>query len=354
VTQQDTDKPPFVVALLKIEVPVFVKIQIAPSCEYQPEQDSVTREWHQDQNPVFCRHLAQVQGSQILRIGRSRSNDLMLDDVNVSRYHAILSASDSGVVISDLSSLNGTYVNQRRITTPLDLQNRDQVKIGESVFFVEFQRSVQFSTGDTSTPQTQNSGMKAVEMTVLLADICGYTKMSQALPAIDVAEALQFWFRTVNQIVKRHGGEVDKYIGDCVMALWPGSMVYPEQAAIAAARAAQEILTVTQQFSHSHHWAHHHDHPWLCRIALNTGTALSGSMGTREAREFAVLGDSINVAFRLEEVAGELSTDVILGEHTAELINAQIPVKSLGTIELEGRLGAVEVYTFWDQVSHAV
>jgi hypothetical protein len=56
----------------------------------------------------------------------------------------------------------------------------------------------------------------------------------------------------------------------------------------------------------------------------------------------------------LEEVAGELSTDVILGEHTAELINAQIPVKSLGTIELEGRLGAVEVYTFWDQVSHAV
>jgi adenylate cyclase len=198
--------------------------------------------------------------------------------------------------------------------------------------------------GENSEAQTQNAGMKVMDITILLVDICGYTKMSQALPAADVAQALQAWFGMINSVIKQHGGEIDKYIGDCAMALWRGQH-YSQQAALAACQAAKEILVKTAEFSHSPHWAYHESHPWHCRIAINSGTALSGSLGTRDAREFTVLGDSVNVAFRLESVAGQFDTKVILGEQTASLIQPQLAVKTLGRVELEGRVGEETVYT---------
>lgn len=345
MVQEDEQKLPLV-ARLKIEAPTSMGVTISPSFAVA-ETDPSDGAWLENPPPECERYLAEIRVGQTLRIGRSRNNDLVLEDGNVSRYHAVMIASEAGIVLSDLASLNGTFANHRRITTPLDLNNGDRISLGENnaVFIVEFQSASTDREVVTTAFQTQNAGMKVVNVTVLLADIRGYTKMSQTLPSTEVAAALQAWFRQINQIVQQYGGQVDKYIGDCVMALWVGQASHPQQAACSAAQAAQEILRLTHNFS-QHEWSYHASYPWICRVALNTGSALSGSLGTREAREFAVLGDSINVAFRLEGIASKLNTESILGATTAALIASTIPVRSLGEVELEGRAGTVEVFTF--------
>jgi adenylate cyclase len=338
---------PPVVAILKIEAPEAMSILVSPtcSCSELPVDDFYLKanQWLQSPGQGQQRYLSQISAGQTLRIGRSKTNDLTLTDYNVSRFHAILTASPSGVVLNDLSSTNGTFVNTRRVTTLLNLSNADQVDLGDSRITLEFCYTKQDAEFDTTQGATKIAGMKVIDVTVLLADICSYTKMSQVLPSLDVAEALQDWFKQVNQIVEHHGGGVDKYIGDCAMALWRGKGNTTD-AAIAAVEAAREIFRFTTSFSQER-WLHHPDYPWRCRLALNTGTALCGSLGTGEAREYTVLGDSINVTFRLESLASQLGADLILGESTAALIKDQVALLPLGKSELKGRVGEEQVYT---------
>jgi adenylate cyclase len=335
-----------VVAVLRLEAPSTLNVRLGPNSKLASGIDANLDQWLQEETPVACRYLGQIRAGQTLRLGRSKVNDVVLEDSNVSRFHAVLTASESGVVLSDLSSLNGTFVNERR-TNMINLRNGDRITLGESQITLDFKYATNRVDGENSEAQTQSAGMKVMDVTVLLVDICGYTKMSQALPGADVAAALQAWFQIINQIVKRHGGEIDKYIGDCAMALWRGQH-YSQQGALAACQAAREILTQTEEFSQGSKWHHQASYPWRCRAAINSGSALAGSLGTREAREFTVLGDSINVAFRLESVASQFQTTLILGSQTAALIQPQLAVKTLGSVELEGRIGEETVYTLAD------
>lgn len=336
-----------VIAILKIEAPALLSIQVSPTyrCTAMDRDDLYLQAKQWLQSPVEGQHryLAQICAGQTLRIGRSKTNDLTLTDNNVSRFHAILTASDSGAVLNDLSSLNGTFVNSRRVATLLNLQNGDRVDLGDSRITLEFCYPTQDTDIDNTQGATQNAGMKVIDITVLLADICSYTKMSQALPSTDVAQALQDWFYEVNQIVEQQGGGVDKYIGDCAMSLWR-DRGNTQATALAAVEAARKIFSFTRSFSQER-WAHHQEYPWRCRLALNTGTALCGSLGTGEAREYTVLGDSVNVTFRLATLASQLGADLILGESTAALIRDQISLLPLGQMELKGRVGTEEVYT---------
>jgi adenylate cyclase len=332
-----------VVAVLRLEAPSTLNVRLGPSSKLANGIDPTLEQWLQEETSVSSRYLGQIRAGQTLRLGRSKVNDVVLEDSNVSRFHAVMTASESGVVLSDLSSLNGTFVNERRISM-VNLRNGDRVNLGESQITLDFKYASKRVEGENSEAQTQSAGMKVIDVTVLLVDICGYTKMSQALPAADVAKALQAWFQIINGVIKQHGGEIDKYIGDCAMALWRGQH-YSQQGALAACQAAREILAKTEAFSQSSQWDHQDSHPWRCRAAINSGSALAGSLGTREAREFTVLGDSINVAFRLESVAGQFQTTMILGAQTAALVQPQLTVRTLGSVELEGRVGEETVYT---------
>jgi adenylate cyclase len=269
-----------VVAVLRLEAPSTLSVRLGPSSKWAGDTtDPIVEQWLQEETPVASRYVGQIRAGQTLRLGRSKVNDVVLEDSNVSRFHAVLTASESGVVLSDLSSLNGTFVNERRASM-VNLRNGDRITVGESNIILDFKYATKRVDGENSEAQTQSAGMKVMDVTVLLVDICSYTKMSQALPAADVAAALQAWFRIINEIIKRYSGEIDKYIGDCAMALWRGQH-YSQQGALAACRAAKEILEQTEAFSQSSAWAHQASYPWRCRVAINSGSALAGSLGTR-------------------------------------------------------------------------
>ncbi len=286
----------------------------------------------------------ELREGQTIRLGRANSNDIPIRNRNVSRFHAVFSASSSGVVLSDLASLNGTFVNGSRIATPVDISSGDVVTIGDTKI------SVKLSLGepggiDSSHGQTQTAQLSAVVVTVLVVDVVGYTKLSESLPPQDVAGMMHTWFQETSEIVREFGGEVDKYIGDCVMALWKGSASNSQEMALQAIRAGFKMLEKTNDMSESGKWIHHDDVPWQCRVALNTGEALMGTVGGAGKRDFTVLGDTVNVAFRLESIAKLKGTDFILSKATADKVKDEFPLTPLGSVNVAGRSGEIEVFS---------
>ncbi len=291
----------------------------------------------------LVKELYHVYEGSTLRVGRAKTNDIVLNDRDVSRFHATFSASQNGIILSDLASTNGTFVNGRRITTPVDVMSADVVTMGNIRIDVQLHYTDDIVLDDgTRTALTE---LQTVEVTVLLVDVVGYTRISQDLAPDAVAHMLRAWFEVVGPIIETHKGEIDKYIGDCVMALWRGSGRDARERASAALRAGIEIVEATKALEASGVWAHTEKFPWRCRAALNSGTALFGAVGAGDRRNYTVLGDAINVAFRIESLAGRLKTEVVCSQVTAELVQNDFDLVSLGSFDLEGRIGEMSVYT---------
>ncbi len=286
-----------------------------------------------------------LRAGDTFRIGRHSTNDLAVLDNQVSRYHAVMNASATGVLLSDLASLNGTFVNKERVTTPINLESNDVVAIGDTKITIELPLT---GIGEdvTDVTGTQAAALEGIIVTVLVADVCGYTYLSEHLDTQVVANMLQRWFKRTTEIVKAHGGIVDKYIGDCVMAVWRGPREEGAELARLALEAAKVINESSSALSLEPPWdALHQQFPWHCRVALNSGEALSGAVGDRGARDFTVLGDTVNVAFRLEGYASQQDHDFVLGPDTAELLKDNQNITSLGTVKLPGREKELEVFT---------
>ncbi len=288
-----------------------------------------------------------LEGSTV-RIGRAKTNDVVLSDRDVSRFHATLSASASGIVISDLSSTNGTFVNTKRITTPVDLVSGDKVTIGNCKLSLVLHLTEEMEEHDGTT--TALADLRSVEVTVLLADVVSYTRMSQMLPGDDLAKMLRIWFDRVGQVIERHGGEIDKYIGDCVMAIWRSGREDAKAAATKAVQAALEIVQATDELGSEDCWSHSPKYPWLCRTALNSGTALFGNVGTTDQRNYTVLGDAVNIAFRVESLAGKLNSKTLAAEATANLVNESFQTEKLGSFVLEGRSEEVGIFSLSEKI----
>lgn len=283
-----------------------------------------------------------ADGSSV-RVGRAQTNDVVIVDSDVSRFHAAFAASVSGLVLSDLSSTNGTFVNGKPISSPVDLKSNDVVVIGKAKITVQLLLAQDSSV--VSDASTQLAEFLPCEVTVLLVDVCGYTKMSQALPPDAVTDMLRDWFSMVAKILEPTQGEIDKYIGDCVMAIWRNPK---EPAAVLAREAAQAALTIrtkTLELEEMGPWAYRQEYPWRCRAALHSGVALIGTVGGGKKRAYTALGDNINIAFRIESIAGKLKKDVIMSAYTAGLIGSSASLTSLGRHDLDGRSGEIELFS---------
>ena len=281
----------------------------------------------------------------LLRVGRAPNNDLILDIANVSRFHAVFTASTSGVVLSDLGSKNGTFVNDRRLTTPMALQTGDVIDIGPARIVVKLKLA------SLQDPETQLQATEVDQMTsagivtVFVADIRNYTHLSEMLPPSAIAEMLNTWFDSSSEIILKYGGEVDKYIGDCVMALWRGTDMDARKFTSEAVQAALEVKKETDKLSKSPIWKYRDRHPWSCRVSLSTGSALVGTVGGAAVRDYTVLGDVVNVAFRLDGIASKLGYDLLMSDSTAEYVKDAFKLKNLGMVDVKGRSRKVHVFT---------
>jgi adenylate cyclase len=178
-------------------------------------------------------------------------------------------------------------------------------------------------------------------VTVLFSDIRGFTSISERLEPEQVAEMLGEYLSEMTEVVFKHGGTVDKYIGDCVMALYNVPFEDPHHA-VNAVRTALEFQEITRAVSAK--WEARLGVELKNGVGINTGEAVCGTMGSRQRREYTAIGDTVNLASRLEGATKEQGTSVIISESTFEYVHGQFRTRELGAITVKGKSRPVRIY----------
>ncbi|MBL8328897.1 MAG: adenylate/guanylate cyclase domain-containing protein [Rubrivivax sp.] len=181
---------------------------------------------------------------------------------------------------------------------------------------------------------------RSAELTVLFADLHGFTRLSETLPPPELVRLVNEFFSEMTDIVREHGGTLDKYIGDSVMAFWGAPLDDPDHAqhALHAAEAMQGRLPAMNARFAARGW------PALSLgIGINSGTVIVGDLGSRHRRAYTVLGDAVNVAARLQGLTRRLGTAILIGEGSQRLL-PEGRCRWMSTQRLRGRTGLVKVY----------
>jgi adenylate cyclase len=174
---------------------------------------------------------------------------------------------------------------------------------------------------------------------VAFIDLVGFTKMSERLPDHDVVRVVNTCFDRIGQAITKHGGYIDKYIGDAIMAVWnaPNTVENPEKAAIDASREIIELLgTIRSQTGQQ---------ALDLRIALNSGPVLVGDIGGQHRRSFTVMGTTVNTASRIESVAKDTKVRLAASETVASKLPEDYPVEMIWSGRLRGLSHDTHVFT---------
>ena len=184
------------------------------------------------------------------------------------------------------------------------------------------------------------------EITVLFTDIVGFTAMGAQLPAPLLADFLNRHFTMLGECITAEGGTIDKYIGDSVMAFWGA----PEDQTDHAARAGRAALAIVAALSaDNRRRAAAGEPPVRLRIGIHSGPAIVGNIGAPGRINYTVIGDTVNVAQRLEQLGKQFDTGagdaiVLLSAAAAALLPADFPRQRLGDHALRGRDENTEVF----------
>jgi adenylate cyclase len=175
-------------------------------------------------------------------------------------------------------------------------------------------------------------------LSVLFADIAGFTGLSERL-GDQVVPLLSGYLDLVSREVSSHGGTIDKFIGDAVMAFWGAPTANADHAvdACRTALACQQALRQSELFDDA-------GRPLKVRIGINSGAVLVGNIGSELRLNYTVIGDAVNVASRLEGANKEYGTDIIIGEETRRLAGDRIIVRELDRLMVYGREGGLAIY----------
>ena len=173
------------------------------------------------------------------------------------------------------------------------------------------------------------------EVSVLFADLAGFTSFSEGRQPREVTQMLNAYFEVaIPPLVREHGGEIDRLIGDAIMATWGTRGDQPDHAE-RAVNAAAALQMETARLA-----AEHPDWPRF-RAAVNTGEALVGVVGAESGRSYTVIGDTVNVAARLESRAP--TGGVVVGGATLRAVPG-LRATSLGEVEVKGKRERVDAY----------
>jgi adenylate cyclase len=175
-------------------------------------------------------------------------------------------------------------------------------------------------------------------MSVMFVDLAGFTGMSERM-GDRIIPLLSRYFDSVSAQVQRHGGTIDKFIGDAVMAFWGAPALNPDhavdccRAALACQQAVGELALVDDE-----------GRAVTIRIGINSGEMLVGNIGSEVRLNYTVIGDAVNIASRLEGTNKLYGSRIIIGPETRRLAGSQIFVRELDRLAVYGRSGGLQIY----------
>jgi adenylate cyclase len=184
------------------------------------------------------------------------------------------------------------------------------------------------------------------EVTVLFSDVRSFTTMCEALAPQEVLGILNRYFTRMSAIVEAHGGVVDKYVGDAIMALFGAPLANPDD----ADRAMKTALEMCEALDELNSQWQVHGRPAInVGIGINTDVVIAGNMGSQARLNYTVIGDGVNLASRLEGLTKtpEYATRIIISSTTLAKAKGRYQTRRLGEVAVKGKQKPTEIYALF-------
>jgi adenylate cyclase len=246
--------------------------------------------------------------------GRVPENTVVLDTPKISRRHAMIHEQEGEFWIVDMGSTNGLRVNGERVTHPVRLQAGHRIQLADTLF--TFQQKLEAPAPRRAPPMTHHhrtvADIQLKKCWLLLADIRGFTKMSQQLPAEELAPLVGNWMARCQEILVRQKGVLAKFLGDGFLGHWEDCGQTAERIAAACGefQALQKIAAL----------------PF--RLMVHYGVVSFGGHSP-DASE-TMIGTDLNFAFRLEKVAARMDLLWIFSDTAEAQLRGYLPLVSCG------------------------
>lgn len=184
-------------------------------------------------------------------------------------------------------------------------------------------------------------GGKRANVTVLFADIRGFTSMSENMTAEEVSVILNEYFTEIEPIIRKHNGVINKFIGDAVMAIF-GEPIQDKNHAINAVKCANDMLKKVKELQQK----------WLAEgkprieigVGINTGDAFVGNIGSESRLEYTVIGDMVNLASRIESYNKVYKTSFLISSTTYEKVRNIADVIRISEVSIRGKSKKLDIY----------
>lgn len=184
-------------------------------------------------------------------------------------------------------------------------------------------------------------GGKRANVTVLFADIRGFTSMSEKLSAEEVSMILNEYFTEIEPIITKYNGVINKFIGDAVMAIF-GEPIQDINHPVNAVKCAYEMLKKVDQLQDK--WLFEGKPKIEIGIGINTGEAFVGNIGSEKRLEYTVIGDTVNLASRIESYNKVYRTNFLISSSTYSFVSSMADVIKISEVQIRGKSKKMDIY----------
>ncbi len=190
-------------------------------------------------------------------------------------------------------------------------------------------------------PESLELGGENRHITIFFSDVAGFSSLSEKLTPPELVARLNEYLSEMTDIIISHGGTVDKYEGDAIMAFYGAPQTYPDHE-LRACMAAIDMKAKLREMQE--HWRDIGQQELFVRMGMNTGEAVVGNMGSKMRMDYTAMGDSVNLASRLEGANKFYSTTAMISGFTYSAVKDHIDSRKLDIIRVVGKTEPIEIY----------
>ena len=190
-----------------------------------------------------------------------------------------------------------------------------------------------------ANPDQVHLGGENQTVTILFADVRGFTRMSEKMEPQEVVELLNEYFTEMTDLVFENGGTLDKYLGDGLMAVFGAPLTKPDDA-VRAVKTAVEMQKALDRLNRD--WEASGQRSLKIGLGINTGPVTAGNIGSARRMDYTVIGDAVNIASRL--CANAAGGQILISESTHSSLSDRMAAKRLEPIKVKGKETLIEIY----------